>query len=117
VWGGVTDLELTYWERLDLRRMMKRVIGGTPNKYPERYRHRTPLYNLERLKAPVLIIHGERDTNVSIEHAWRLERRLKQLDRPVTAWYFPEFNHYFPPQDNRKTVQRLTEWMKQQPTV
>ncbi len=98
-------------------KMMKRVIGGMPNKCPERYRHRTPLYHLERLKAPVLIIHGERDENVSIEHAWRLERRLKQLGKPVTAWYFPEFTHYFPPQANRETVQRLTEWMKQQPTM
>jgi dipeptidyl aminopeptidase/acylaminoacyl peptidase len=117
VWGGVADMALTYQERPDLRRMMKRVIGGAPNKYPERYRCRTPLYHLERLQAPVLIIHGERDENVSIEHAYRLERRLKQLGKPVTAWYFPGFTHYFPPPANRETVKRLTRWMKQQPTV
>ncbi|MBB6282710.1 alpha/beta hydrolase family protein [Geobacillus subterraneus] len=117
VWGGVTDVALTYWERPDLRRMMKRVIGGTPNKCSERYRHRTPLYHLERFRAPVLIIHGERDENVSIEHARRLERRLKALGKRVTAWYFPEFTHYFPPRANRETVKRLAEWMKQQPTV
>lgn len=32
-WGGVSDMFLTYEERKDLRRMMKRVIGGTPKKY------------------------------------------------------------------------------------
>src|SRR4051794_34247059 len=32
-WGGVSDMTLTYHERKDLRRMMKRVIGGTPDKY------------------------------------------------------------------------------------
>lgn len=31
-WGGVTDMFLTYVERKDLRRMMKRVIGGSPKK-------------------------------------------------------------------------------------
>lgn len=31
-WGGVSDMILTYEERQDLRRMMKRVIGGTPKK-------------------------------------------------------------------------------------
>ena len=33
-----------YRERVDLRRMMKRVIGGTPDKYPEEYEWRSPLF-------------------------------------------------------------------------
>lgn len=111
-WGGVSDLTLTYVERNDLRKMMKRVIGGTPTKFPERYRWRTPLYELERLEAPVLIIHGEQDKNVSVDHAYRLERRLKELGKEVESWYFPDFTHYFPPAENRNTVKRLTEWMK-----
>ena len=111
-WGGVSDMELTYLERQDLRRMMKRVIGGTPGKYPERYKERTPLYEIERLQSPVLIIHGVRDQNVSVEHAYRLERRLLALDKPVEAWYFSEFTHYFPPKVNRKVVEDLTMWMK-----
>ena len=31
-WGGVSDMVLTYEERKDMRRMMKRVIGGTPKR-------------------------------------------------------------------------------------
>src|SRR5690606_9642680 len=30
LWGGVADLARTYEERVDLRRMLKRVIGGSP---------------------------------------------------------------------------------------
>lgn len=115
-WGGVSDLSLTYVERNDLRKMMKRVIGGTPTKYPERYRWRTPLYNLEKLEAPLLIIHGEKDKNVSVEHSYRLEKRVKELGKEVDSWYYPEFTHYFPPAENRATVKRLTEWMKSRPT-
>jgi dipeptidyl aminopeptidase/acylaminoacyl peptidase len=111
-WGGVSDMTLTYEERKDLRKMMKRVIGGTPGKYPERYEERTPLYELEKLLAPVLIIHGVNDQNVSVEHAYRLERRLKMLNKPVESWYFDEFTHYFPPVVNRKIVKDLTNWMK-----
>ncbi len=113
-WGGVSDMSLTYVERKDLRRMMKRVIGGTPTKYPSRYKWRTPLYELEKLQSPVLIIHGEKDQNVSLDHSIRLEKRLKELGKPVTCWYFKEFTHYFPPSENRQTVERLTEWMKEQ---
>ncbi|MFC4801163.1 alpha/beta hydrolase family protein [Neobacillus sp. GCM10023253] len=113
-WGGVSDMSLTYYERKDLRRMMKRVIGGTPEKFPDRYQERTPLFELERLAAPVLIIHGVNDQNVSVEHAYRLERRLRSLDKPVERWYFDHFTHYFPPAINRKVVEDLTKWMKMQ---
>lgn len=113
-WGGVSDMSLTYVERKDLRRMMKRVIGGTPTKYPERYRYRTPLYELEKIEAPVLIIHGEKDKNVSVEHSYRLEKRLKELGKSVTSRYFKQFTHYFPPAENRETVKFVTEWMKNQ---
>lgn len=113
-WGGVSDMFLTYEERVDLRRMMKRVIGGTPNKYPERYEWRTPLLELERLDAPILIIHGEQDKNVSIEHSYRLEKCAKEMGKKVEAWYYPEYTHYFPPGENRRIVERLTRWMKEQ---
>lgn len=114
-WGGVSDMSLTYMERKDLRRMMKRVIGGTPQKFPDRYQSRTPLYSLDKLTAPVLIIHGVNDSNVSVEHAYRLERRLRLLEKPVDCWYFNEFTHYFPPEVNRKVVADLSKWMKSRP--
>lgn len=113
-WGGVSDMVLTYMERKDLRRMMKRVIGGTPNKFPDRYRKRTPLYFLEKLAPPVLIIHGVRDQNVSVEHSKRLEERLNTLEKPVETWYFPEYTHYFPPAINRQVLKDLCLWMKKQ---
>ncbi|MDQ0160953.1 alpha/beta hydrolase family protein [Bacillus alveayuensis] len=113
-WGGVSDMFLTYVERKDLRRMMKRVIGGTPSKYPNRYTWRTPLYELERIFAPTLIIHGVRDQNVSIDHAYRLEKRLKELGKQVESWYFRDYDHYFPPHENRQVVHHLSKWMHHQ---
>ncbi len=112
-WGGVSDMFLTYEEREDLRRMMKRVIGGTPEKYPQRYYDRSPLFHLENLQVPVLIIHGKKDRHVSVEQAHRLESRLKLLNKEVECWYFSDFTHYFPPKENRRVVRNLCQWMKQ----
>lgn len=53
-WGGVSDMALTYVERKDLRRMMKRVIGGSPKTAAEEFEYRTPLYELDKLQPPVL---------------------------------------------------------------
>ncbi|MBS4195105.1 alpha/beta hydrolase family protein [Lederbergia citri] len=113
-WGGVSDLSLTYVERNDMRRMMKRVIGGSPKTKPTGYESRTPLFELENLMPPVLIIHGELDENVSVEHAKRLEKRLQSLGKQVETWYFKQFTHYFPPAINREVVRDLCLWMKKQ---
>ncbi|MCJ7842676.1 prolyl oligopeptidase family serine peptidase [Lederbergia sp. NSJ-179] len=113
-WGGVSDVALTYVERVDLRRMMKRVIGGSPKTSLEEYEWRTPLFEMEAMKPPVLIIHGMLDDNVSIEHAYRLEKRLRTLGKRVETWYFDNYTHYFPPAINRKVVKDLCLWMKQQ---
>lgn len=112
-WGGVSDMVLTYKERIDLRRMLKRVIGGSPMKYPDAYRARTPLYQIESIACKVLIIHGEEDENVSIQHAVMLEERLREASKEVETWYFPGFTHYFPPKINRQIVRDLTKWMKE----
>lgn len=111
-WGGVSDMFLTYSERKDLRKMLKRVIGGTPSKYPARYKERTPLFSIDKMNQPILIIHGVKDRNVSIEHSIRLEERLKSLGKEVETWYFSDFTHYFPPAINRQIVTDLCSWMK-----
>ncbi|WP_019243975.1 MULTISPECIES: alpha/beta hydrolase family protein [Bacillus] len=112
-WGGVSDITLTYEERIDLRRMMKRVIGGPPSKYPERYQERTPNQRVNEIQCPVLIIHGVLDQNVSVKQAYRLEEILLKHNKVVESWYFPHFTHFFPPEINRETVKKLTNWMKQ----
>lgn len=116
-WGGVSDMTLTYEERIDLRRMLKRVIGATPWKAPDCYAFRTPLHLVDQINAPVLIIHGEKDQNVSVKHALMLKQKLQQYDKHVTTWILKDNNHYFPPKLNREIVDKLTAWMKMQDKV
>lgn len=113
-WAGVSDATATYWERIDMRRMMKRVIGGTPNRVPEAYDARTPLFEIEHITAPVLIIHGYQDENVDIEHARQLEFYLQDANKTYETWYDRHFAHQYPPAKNRETVHALCEWMKRQ---
>ncbi|KHF39708.1 alpha/beta hydrolase family protein [Halalkalibacter okhensis] len=111
-WNGVSDMVLTYEERIDLRRMMKRVIGGTPNKYPERYKWRTPLFEIKKIKGNVLVIHGEKDEHVSIEHAYRLEEACHLSDVNINTWYYPTFPHHFPASSQRVILAEAAAWMK-----
>jgi dipeptidyl aminopeptidase/acylaminoacyl peptidase len=111
-WAGVTDTVLTYKERPDMRRMMKRIYGGTPNTALAAYEERNPLLRLEEAEAPFLIIHGLKDENVSPGQAYLLEEALKMNNHPHETWYFPDYTHFFPPVANRRTVRAAAEWMR-----
>ena len=113
-WAGVSDIVFTYKERKDMRRMMKRVIGGTPNNMPDEYRERTALFRIHDIEAPVLIIHGMEDNNVSFHQALLLEDALRQHDKVYDTWYFPEYTHFIPPAVNTQLVRDLCMWMKRQ---
>ncbi len=112
-WGGVSDLLLTYEERVDMRRMMKRVIGS-PQKYPAIYEERTPLSRVGEITCPVCIIHGMKDDNVSFEHATRLVDALQKEQKRYETWFYETYTHYFPMKMNHEVVQRACAWMKNQ---
>lgn len=113
-WAGVSDVVFTYKEREDMRRMMKRVIGGTPNSEPDAYRERTALFRVQDIDIPVLIIHGTKDTNVSFEQALLLENALRDAEKEYETWYLEGYTHYIPPEMNRQLVKDAVDWMKQQ---
>lgn len=113
-WAGVSDVEDTYYQRVDMRRGLKRIIGGTPTKYPERYKVRTPLYEIHRITAPVLIIHGLDDEHVNIQHSYKLEQCLRMHNKQVETIFSNGLKHHYPSAINRSTVRKLCEWMKLQ---
>lgn len=114
LWAGVSDVAAVYDERHDMRRMMKRVIGGTPSRVPEAYKERAPLHHAEQIQAPILLIYGTKDQHVPIEHAYRVEQTMGEVGEDVDTWYYEGYTHFFPPADNRQVVRKLCAWMKEQ---
>lgn len=113
-WAGVSDVVFTYYERKDLRRMMRRVIGGTPNNHPDAYASRNAIARIQEIDAPVLLIHGARDEHVSIEQANLLETALREERKRYETWYFPQYTHHIPPVENAQIVRDLCNWMRKQ---
>lgn len=111
-WAGVSNAAATYWDRVDMRRGLRRIIGGTPNKVGDLYEDRTPLYDIAHINAPVLIIHGTGDQHVDIDHAYQLEFCLQDEGKLVETWYSFGLKHHYPPKINRETVRNLCTWMK-----
>lgn len=111
VWGGVSDLFLTYEERVDLRRLLKRVVGH-PRKDEAEYVRRSPARWAERIRVPVLIVHGSADTNVGVEHAWRLARALEAAGKEFSLAVYDGRGHVFLPAYEEETLDYLTDWLR-----
>ncbi|MCJ8010549.1 prolyl oligopeptidase family serine peptidase [Paenibacillus sp. KQZ6P-2] len=111
LWGGVSDLSRTYEERIDLRRMLKRVVGN-PNKYPDIYEARSPICMAERIHCPVLIIHGSEDAQVHNSHGLRMYERLKELGKDVDLHWYEGYGHHMPVEVHIKAIERMFTWIR-----
>lgn len=112
LWSGVSDLTQTYEERIDLRRMMKRVIGGTPAKLPEQYFLRSPIHYADRIRCPVLLVHGTRDEQVLVEHSYRMLDKLREQGHQPEAHLYEGLGHHFPPPQHAAAINRMFDWLK-----
>jgi dienelactone hydrolase len=55
----------------------------------------SPLRQAERIRAPVLLVHGDRDRSASVEESRRLAARLAELGREVELLVLPGAGHVF----------------------
>ncbi|MEU5691937.1 prolyl oligopeptidase family serine peptidase [Actinosynnema sp. NPDC020468] len=75
-----------------------------------RLEDRSPLRNAHRVTAPLLLLHGENDTNVAPEESERMYKRLKELGRPVSLVEHPGVGHGLDPAAFDRTVELVTGW-------
>ncbi|WP_096201779.1 alpha/beta hydrolase family protein [Bacillus sp. FJAT-45350] len=113
LWSGVSDLTDTYEERVDLRRMLKRVIGGTPNKLPDSYQSRSPIKLVEKIQCPVLIIHGTEDEQVLYSHGIKMYNQLNSLDKEVDIQKYSDYGHHYPLPVHNKAVKGMFQWISE----
>lgn len=110
VWGGVSDLLDTYEERVDMRRMLKRVVGH-PKKQTEAYEARSPVYWIDQVRVPVLIIHGTADPQVSVRHARKLALALEAAGKDYTMELYEGLGHRFPRADDERALDAVFAWI------
>ncbi len=69
--------------------------------------HASPLDQVETLRAPVLLIHGARDTSAPVEQSEMLAARLRELGRPAELLVVPDAGHVF---NFKNTPQATCAW-------
>lgn len=91
--GGVTDLFKTYYERADMQKQVLEPLVGNPIKDKEEYIKRSAVYWADELNVPILILHGEADSHVSVKQAEILAAKLKEHNKEYKFISYPDGNH------------------------
>ena len=100
----VTDLEMTKKEAEGFtnRDIVQQFIGDGPH-----IREGSPLQVADRIKAPVLLAHGDMDANVGVRQSDRMLEALKTNGTPVEMLRFTGLDHQL--DDSGARVQLLTK--------
>ncbi|MFD0776136.1 prolyl oligopeptidase family serine peptidase, partial [Streptomonospora algeriensis] len=67
---------------------------GDPLEHPERYRSASPQSAADRIRTPMLVVHGDKDYRVPIGEGLRLWWDLVSREVDAKFLYFPDENHW-----------------------
>ncbi|HET6618896.1 MAG TPA: prolyl oligopeptidase family serine peptidase [Dongiaceae bacterium] len=104
---GMTDLVVDYeTTRPDLRPYSEEMMGGSPAQVPERYRERSPIHFVERIRGRLLIVQGMNDPNVTPQNVTDVRRHLDDAGISYELLMFEDEGHGIAKPENRKTLCR-----------
>ncbi len=100
--AGIYDFQRLYNDSTlrGARQNMRDETGMTKEAVIER----SSILRMEKLKCPVLILHGEKDINVPVNQAKLLRDRLTQLHKEFEIKLFPDREHSIGPEVGDMTV-------------
>ena len=106
---GVVDRDL-FVQRTNpdssVRWMMK--MGGSPDEKPEVYKRANVLLQVEKIKTPLLVMHGEDDPQVPPANSAEFVDALREHHKTVFYFTYPHELHGF-----AQPAHRLDAWRKQ----
>ncbi len=68
---------------------------GTPVENPDIYKVSAPIYHMEKLVRPLMVLHGTNDRNVAFRDSLRLIDVLVKLDKDFEMGVYPGEIHFF----------------------
>ena len=77
-------------------------IGGTPWEYPERYIENSPIFNIDKINTPLLIMHNDADGHVPWYQGIEFFVSLRRLGKPSWFLNYNKEPHWPLKMQNRK---------------
>jgi dipeptidyl aminopeptidase/acylaminoacyl peptidase len=85
---------------------------GHPEHDAALLRELSPIHRFDALRAPLLVVHGENDTNVPVEEAEQVVAAARSRGVPVEYLLFREEGHELSKLRNKEAFVRTTvDWL------
>jgi dipeptidyl aminopeptidase/acylaminoacyl peptidase len=99
---GIVNFETFFQHTEPWMAAISTVEYGDPATEREMLRRLSPIHEVDRIKAPTIVLHGANDTNVPVVEAEQAVDSLKRRGVPVEYVLFPDEGHGW-----RKTANRV----------
>lgn len=87
---------------------------GDPGRDRALLRELSPLHRIDRMRAPLLVVHGEHDTNVPLIEARQVVDALRERGASPSLLLFPDEGHEIHGIDNRAVfVTSVVHWLSE----
>ena len=108
---GIVSFETFFQHTEPWMAAISRIEYGDPVADAELLRTLSPIHKIDRIVTPVLVLHGQNDTNVPVIEAEQVVGRLKQRGVPVEYVLFPDEGHGWQKSENRiRSNVEITRW-------
>jgi dipeptidyl aminopeptidase/acylaminoacyl peptidase len=107
----VTDLQLLKEDARDYtnRRAVERFVGSGPH-----VTEGSPLRNVSRIAAPVLLFHGTKDLNVNVGHSQKMDKALRDAGKQSELVVYEGLEHDLADSNARaQMLDRIGAFLKQ----
>jgi dipeptidyl aminopeptidase/acylaminoacyl peptidase len=110
---GVVNFETFFQHTESWMAAGSKAEYGDPETQLDLLRQLSPIHKIDRVKAPVLVMHGDHDTNVPLEEAEQVVAALKARRIPVSFIIFPGEGHGWQKISTRVDSNvAVTEWFR-----
>lgn len=99
---GVVNFETFFKHTEPWMAAISTIEYGDPRTEAEMLRRLSPIHRIDRVQAPLLVLHGRNDTNVPVVEAEQIVESLKRRGVPVEYVLFPDEGHGW-----RRTATRI----------
>jgi len=108
---GVVNFETFFAQTEPWMAAISTVEYGDPKTQPDLLRRLSPIHKADKVKTPLIVLHGSNDTNVPVVEAEQVVAALKQNNVPVKYVLFPDEGHGWRKTNNRVTsTLEIVEW-------
>ncbi len=108
---GIVNFETFFANTEPWMAAISTVEYGDPKTQAAMLKSLSPIYNLDKVTAATIVLHGANDTNVPVVEAEQVVNNLKQRGVPVKYVLFPDEGHGWRKVPNRiRSTVEITDW-------